>query len=186
MSKKIHIILRIILLIIFLGAAMPAPVQAAETQPITGWKGPCACYYQVEKRDTVVKIARMFGITAKELADANFITTSTKLKVGSFLCIPKTAIKIVYPKAKLSGTVIFNHLTITGSNFPKEETFIVRIRARREATWTKLGVIKTKKDGTFERSFRIPKDLQNARYFEVCLKHSQQGYSICSFVPRLW
>ena len=186
MLRKFSYHMSWILLLTILFSALPTPATAAETSELAGWKGKCACFYQVEKRDTLTKIARIFGIRAQEIADANFITTSTKLKEGQILCIPRVAFSIAHPKATYQGSVVFNRLFIHGSNFPKEERFIVRIRALDEESFTRVGVLETDEYGEFENNFRISKDYQNTRRFEVCLKHSVKGYQTCIKVRRIF
>ena len=186
MIKKFSYQIHWIILLTLLFSALPVQTQAADAGEVSAWKGKCACFYQVEKRDTLTKIARIFGIRAQEIADANFITTSTKLKEGQVLCIPRVAFSIVHPKASFQGSVVFNRLFIHGSNFPKEERFIVRIRALDEESFTRIGVLETDEYGEFENNFRISKDYQNTRRFEVCLKHAVKGYQSCIKVRRIF
>jgi hypothetical protein len=184
MSKFIFITLRLAILIAILFTAFPA--QAAGTPDLAGWKGKCVCLYPVDKGETLTQIARLFGISAQEIADANGISTSTKLKNGQILCIPRVAFKLAFPKAQLSGSVALKRLYIEGGDFPKLESYSVRIRARNQTTWTRIGVLRTDKNGEFERNFRIPNIFQDVRRFEVCLKHTLKGYTVCTFAPRVW
>lgn len=187
MQKYCFLSLRFFVLFAILISAIPAPAQAAESPAESyGWKVKCACWYQIEKGDTLTKIARMFGITAQEIADANYITTSTKLKVGQVLCIPGVAFPKVYPKAHFSGSVAYKRLFIDGSDFPAYEKYFVRIRVRNQTTWTRVGVLTTDKNGEFEKNFRIPNSFLGANRFEVCLKHTLKGYTVCNYVARIW
>jgi LysM repeat protein len=185
MKKFFSHILRLVILLAILIAALPTPAQAAEAPQQAGWKGKCACFFQVEKRDTLPKIARMFGISAQEIADANFITTSTKLKVGQVLCIPRVAFPKVYPKASFSGSVAFNRVFIEGSNFPAKERFIVRMRVRNQGAWVVIGALTTDKNGVIKNNFRIPKNFYKERRFEICLKLNTSGDTVCTQVKRV-
>ncbi len=186
MKKFVIIILRSALILAILFTALPTPVRAASVPEIAGWNTKCVCLFQIEKGDNLNKIARIFGITAKEIADANYITTSTKLKVGQVLCIPRVAFTKLYPKASLSGEVALKWLFLEGSHLPAQEKYFVRIRVPNQIDWVKVGAFKTDKYGEFDKDFRIPNTFLGAKRFEVCVKHINKSYTVCTFVKRLW
>lgn len=186
LKNSLFLTLRILTLLAFLLMTLPAPAQAVASPESAAVKIKCNCWYQIEKGDTLRKIARIFGISVRELADANHITTSTKLKVGQILCIPRIAFTKIYPKASFTGSVALKRLYINGSNFPAKEKYFVRIRLRNQTTWTMLGMLTTDKNGKFETNFRIPNRFQEATRFEVCLKHTLKGYTVCNYVARVW
>lgn len=68
----------------------PAPV--APVQEVKEDKkettSPCREMHKVKRKETIFSISRMYGISEKELIDANPELKTEKLKKGKFLCIP--------------------------------------------------------------------------------------------------
>ena len=62
----------------------PAP-QVKEEAPQTS---PCREMHKVKRKETIFSISRQYGISEKELIDANPELKKGKLKKGKFLCIP--------------------------------------------------------------------------------------------------
>lgn len=66
----------------------PAAVVEPTAPPVPLPAAPSAQEYTVAKGDSFTSIGKKFGVTAKEIADANPGVDSTKLKIGSKLHIP--------------------------------------------------------------------------------------------------
>ena len=58
--------------------------EIASTEPTS----PCREMHKVKRKETIFSISRQYGISEKELIDANPELKNGKLKKGSFLCIP--------------------------------------------------------------------------------------------------
>ncbi len=186
LKRGISYLVRLLILCSLLLAITPTPARAGAYPPGVIPKQHCAFRYWTEKGDTIARIARKIGIPAQALADANKLPLNLKLREGMLLCVPVIPKTIKYPDSKLEVQVYGNHLLISGSNFPAKKTYIVRMRARWDDDWVKLGVLRTDKHGAFEDSFRIPKEYKETRYFEVCLKESLKGCKVCVYATRIW
>ena len=68
------------------------PVPVAPVQEVKEDKkettSPCREMHKVKRKETIFSISRMYGISEKELIDANPELKTEKLKKGKFLCIP--------------------------------------------------------------------------------------------------
>ncbi len=186
LKRKLAFILRLALLCSLLLALTPMPVRAETSLSPSAAVHHCAYRYWTVKGDTIARIAHKLGVPAQALADANHLPLGLKLRADMILCVPVMVKKITYPDSELDIQVYGNHLLIYGSNFPVKKVFYVRLRARNDADWVRLGVVQTKKDGTMEASFRIPKEYQDTKNFEVCLKEGKTGCKVCQYVTRTW
>lgn len=64
--------------------AIEEKAQTQEQAPTS----PCREMHKVKRKETIFSISRQYGISEKELIDANPELKTNKLKNGSFLCIP--------------------------------------------------------------------------------------------------
>ena len=64
-----------------------APVQEVKEEK-KETTSPCREMHKVKRKETIFSISRMYGISEKELIDANPELKTEKLKKGKFLCIP--------------------------------------------------------------------------------------------------
>ena len=62
----------------------PAPQQEVKKEE----KSPCREMHKIKRKETIFSISRQYGISEKELIDANPELKTEKLKKGNFLCIP--------------------------------------------------------------------------------------------------
>ena len=67
--------------------APTAPVQEVKEEK-KETTSPCREMHKVKRKETIFSISRMYGISEKELIDANPELKTEKLKKGKFLCIP--------------------------------------------------------------------------------------------------
>jgi LysM repeat protein len=63
---------------------VPATPSATPTPTVT----PTPIIYTIEKGDTLIPIARKFGVTVKEITDANGISDPRRLRIGQEIIIP--------------------------------------------------------------------------------------------------
>ena len=66
---------------------VPATPSATPTPTVT----PTPIIYAIQKGDTLIPIARKFGVTVKEITDANGITDPRRLRIGQEIIIPVQA-----------------------------------------------------------------------------------------------
>lgn len=59
---------------------------------------PCREMHKVKRKETIFSISRQYGISEKELIDANPELKNGKLKRGKFLCIPHKKVVVRKPK----------------------------------------------------------------------------------------
>ena len=67
------------------GTSGAAPASVSGSKPATGGQGKT---YTVQKGDTLLSIARRYGLTVKQLQTANNITNPDKIFPGQKLVIP--------------------------------------------------------------------------------------------------
>lgn len=95
-----------------------------------------------------------------------------------------------YIKLDYHSYVYLNRVTVWGDYLPRWHDFAVRVRADRDSPWIKVGTFSPGRDGSFEKHFRLPPELRDARFYEVCLKDLDWDFSLCTrvdlrFGPRL-
>ena len=171
-----HSLAVLIVLSMVLGA-FPKPAQAAT----------CDTYYTVKSGDTKSRIAQLYKITWREIAEANDLEEPYNLTVGQRLCIPFSEDDEERPNPNINIKVSVTHttMTITVSGLSdKKAVFIVRTR---DATigiggWQNLGRLKGKKSTTTKGIFIIPKQLIKTLYLQVCLKNSSTDELTCRTV----
>ncbi len=86
-----------------------APAQKVEKQPAS----PCREMHKVKRKETIFSISRQYGISEKELIDANPELKNGKLKRGKYLCIPHK--KVVEKKPQLELRIPSNEELIAKS-----------------------------------------------------------------------
>ncbi len=67
------------------------PVPATPSDTPTPTATPTPIIYVIQKGDTLIPIARKFGVTVKEIQEANGITDPRRLKIGQEILIPARA-----------------------------------------------------------------------------------------------
>lgn len=78
--------------------------KPVESQPVAEQKpeqtpaSPCREMHKVKRKETIFSISRQYGISEKELIDANPELKNGKLKKGKFLCIPHKKVVVHKPK----------------------------------------------------------------------------------------
>jgi len=94
--------------------------QPTEQKPVVEQKkeeqtpaSPCREMHKVKRKETIFSISRQYGISEKELIDANPELKNGKLKKGKFLCIPHK--KVVKQKPQLELRIPSNEELIAKS-----------------------------------------------------------------------
>lgn len=181
-------VLSVVLVLAFLAASLPQPALAAQVN--------CAKKYTVVSGDTLSKIAFDNNITVQELATANDLKDPYTLFIGQELCIPGTTTTTTTGTTTTGTTstttsnskdpnmalaVEANTLTITTANFPTQSNFYIKAGEGRYKTqsWYKLGRLHTKKTGAVIASYKLPKQLRNVRYLNVCVKNAISDAVLC-------
>jgi LysM repeat protein len=173
-----------------LAAILPQSAQAAT----------CRAYYTVRDGDTTPYISQTFNLKWRDIANANDMAPSDKIKVGQRLCIPpesastkeesttttggnKTKVRVpdTDSKAVVLVSIAGGRIGLTTKSFSVNHTYLVKAR---DATtgiggWYKIEVINVKKSKTQNFNFNVPKDLRSSTTVSVCLKDLYTDELIC-------
>jgi LysM repeat protein len=169
--------LAILIVMSLLIAALPKTAQAAT----------CDSYYTVRSGDTKTSIAKRFGLDWGQIADANNMETTDRIRVGQRLCIPPEESDDDRPnpnvRLRVSATHLALTLTVSGLS-DKKAVFFVRVRDARVGIggWSKLGRLKVKKGSTTKEIFLIPKEFKSTLYLQVCIKNGSTDEMKCQTV----
>jgi len=165
-------LLRAWLVLAMLATWLPQPVQAA---PGTGTGG-CVTYYQIQKHDTLAKIASLFGISVQRLAAANHRSPSADLKEGKFLCIPAIGFQKGYPKASLTAIIFLQKfLGVQGSCLEAKHKYNIKARPFEIGPGILIGTVRTDQYGNFEKVLTLPSFLRRAWFLHVCIKDAEDS-----------
>lgn len=170
--------LSLVLALAILAALAPQTAQAAVT---------CRSFYVFREGDTKPYIAHTYDLSWKEIAKANNMNSSDKVKVGDRLCIPEgEAADLVTPagssKAKIRVSIVGgNTIRISVDDFSQRHSYLVKVRSSSAGIgdWTKLGRIQVVKNDAQNYTFSIPNDLRDAAILNVCLKDMTTDELIC-------
>ena len=146
----------------------------------------CPYIHFVQKGETLGLIALLYGISVKEILDANDLFPPYHLWAWQPLCIPRIAFHKLYPKASLSAHVFLNRITIWGACFPTGAPYKVKIRAKPSTIWNFVGNLFVNPDGSFTAYFQLPESLRKKDNFQICLKEQVEGYNACVTVDNRW
>ncbi|MFM8322142.1 MAG: hypothetical protein ACKOC5_14615 [Chloroflexota bacterium] len=182
MSKAVTA-LCLTLLLSLLAASLPQPGLAAGPGVLGRH---CRWVYEYEAGIPLSVIARWFGVSLQSLQAANPWLKGHRPAEGDLLCIPQPGFSILYPKAVLQAQVRLGRVTVWGEHFPVRASYFVRIRAYRDGSWKRLGLLRPSEDGEIYRHYKLPKSLLEEKRFEVCLKETRRNYVVCTIVDNRW
>lgn len=194
-----------LLLLAFLFSALPGTAFAANgsAAPAGLQDATCSKTHTVAAGDTLSAISVQYNVSVAEIASANSLQEPYTLSVGQQLCIPGAAQTAATPTATTSGsnsssttassgsgpsmTLSVDEsmmLTIITKNFPTKSSFFVKIAAPGRGTlkYTKIGFLRTKKEGAVTKSFKIPKDFRKIETLVVCVKNASSDAQLCQKV----
>ena len=178
------LVLSIVLTMALLISMLPRSAQAAT----------CVAYYVVREGDTTPKISHTYGLKWREIAKANDMNPVDKLVVGSRLCIPSgadsspaagggtsTFLPETDQNAKFSVTISGGKIYLNLSKFSINHVYLVKVRDAQVGIggWEKLEKVKIKKTTTYNLVLKVPKDLRNTLYLNVCLKDLSSDELVC-------
>jgi LysM repeat protein len=184
-------------LMVMLSLLLGSSIQAATAQS-------CSTQYKVQSGDTLSSIADKYGTTVQALAAANSLTDPYQIYVGQTLCIPAGA--TVSSTGTVSSTSASTTpgftvtpsgmyvVTIKTNKMAAKTPYYVRLysgRTRPMGQGTRLGTIKTDKNGNATKSFGIPSSFydKNAqrwgKYATYCLKNPWNDASNCQTIYML-
>ena len=164
--------LAVMIALAVLAAAAPKPAQA----------GVCEENYTVKAGDTIYKISKKFDVTVYKIARANNMDKPYVVTPGEDLCIPKTpapSSNYTWSAALKNGKV-----SVEGDKFKKSWPLFVKVREDVGDPWYKLGKVVTSKQGELEKTYTLPKGVNNAKVLYVCLKDGVTNYLDCKRVVK--
>ncbi|MBN1146182.1 MAG: LysM peptidoglycan-binding domain-containing protein [Anaerolineales bacterium] len=177
-------ILRLAGALVLLIVACVSPSRQAHAVS-SSWDN-CPYIHFVQKGETLGLIALFYGISVKEILDANELFAPYHLWEWQPLCIPRIAFQKLYPKASLSAHVYLNNISVWGTCFPSSAPYKIKIRAMSSTIWTFVGNLFVNPDGSFKAYFKLPESLSEENNFQICLKEQVKGYSACVTVSDRW
>jgi len=167
-----------LLALVMVVAALPQPALAAT---------PCVAHHTVKSGDTTSMIAHIYGLTWAEIAKANKMKPSDKLKVGQSLCIPSSSTSsggAVTGKmtAKANGTVV----TVTMSDFNKRFVWYINVNdpSKKVSGVFKVGHMIVPVKTTVVGAFKLPLDLRKTSPLNVCAKNVGKAVKICHVITN--
>lgn len=183
----------VMLVLAFMISALPQVAFAADDAT-------CTKSYTVVSGDTLSTIAAKYSTTVAKLAADNNLKEPYSLYVGQQLCVSAAAAATSTETSSSSGSssstssskdpnmtlsVTKGFLTIKTANFPTKSNFYVKIspNARRESSsYTKIGLLKTKKEASVTKTFKLPKDFNHVASISVCVKNAMTDDTLCQSI----
>lgn len=154
----------------------------------------CGKFHTVVAGDTLSSIAFQYGKTYLEIAEANDLKEPYMLSIGMKLCIPgKVTTSTSTSETTSSGTDYAieisrsgTRMTFTVSGFPAKANYWVNVgpAKQRSIDWTRLGKLRTNKDGKAVYFYRFPDNMHDEPYVFVCMKNMVNDKLICKRVPH--
>ena len=187
--------LSVLLVLAFVFSALPQVAFAAEDAT-------CTKSYTVVSGDTLSTIAAKYSTTVAQIASDNSLKEPYTLYVGQQLCVAGAAAATSTGTSSTSGSTSSSNtksskdpdmtlsvtpgfLTIKTANFPTKSNFYIKIspNIRRESSsYTKIGLLKTKKEGSVTKTFKLPKDFNHVASISVCVKNAMTDDTLCRSV----
>lgn len=186
-SRAIKIV-GILIIAALLVSVLPQFTQVASAQT-------CSKKYTVVAGDTLSSIAAKYNTTVQALADLNDLTAPYVLSVGQVICLPSTAKEITAtpkpgtssskPTYDMSVTRDGTRITLNVASFPANSNFHVRVgEYMKRSGWTRIGKMKTNKNGSGEAIYGIPQGLRRSPTYYICLKNQVTDKLVCSKVTQ--
>jgi len=177
------------LLLVFLGLALLLsafpPVQGQARGLKAGQQAvECETYHRVRRGETLYRIGLRYGVSWREIAEANYLRNPNRIYAGQTLCIPGEADEPEEKPARIPTFTIASvgrnkSVTIQTANFPADTRFVVRM-----GRYGTLGVngiavatIDSEEGGSFRATFQIPEELQGRSRIAIRLESASGYYS---------
>ena len=174
------------LLVIVLVAGLVVPFQP--TLAATD----CKAVVNVRPGNTLAGFAQKYDVRFEDLAKANGLYKPYyTIYVYQDLCIPKTSKPYTSSpntantaaadyQASLSG----NNLVITTSNFPKQNSYYIKVGSAGNKAKQKIDQLNTKTGGSLKGIYLLPDKMKTAATISVCLKNNVSDANVCRVAKR--
>ena len=146
----------------------------------------CTEYHTVQRGEYLVKIANMYGVSWRWLADINDLVTPSKIYPGQKLCVAvetgsttPTPPTFKIPTFSIKSVVKNETVTINTSNFPANTSFAVLMgkMGTRGVNGIKVDTIASGSGGSFTKTFQIPSELEGLSQIAIRLEATNgSGY----------
>ena len=183
-SRLLSLLLLLSMLIVL------APQPAASAASLAAVK--CDRSYEVKRGDTLARIGSAFGRTAAQIVDENDFNPPYTIYVGQRICIPVKSVsglpKLASKYANALAAYFAFGRTETEAliyiyNYPKTTVYVKATNAKDpEHKFYKIGTLNIVANQKAYR-FKLPAQLQNVKYLQVCLKDRTTSYLQCA-TPR--
>lgn len=185
LNGVLFLLLCVVTLAAVMAGSMPQPTRAAVA---------CGKYHTVVAGDTLSSIAYTYGKTYLEIAEANDLKEPYTLTIGMKLCIPgKVTTSSSTSETTSTGSnyeIAINRsgtrMTFSVSGFPAKANYWVNVgpAKKRGIDWTRLGKLRTNKDGAAVYYYRFPDNMYDEPYVYVCMKNMVNDKLVCKRVPH--
>ncbi len=141
----------------------------------------CTQYHLVKPGDTLLRIARFYGLSWKTLAEWNHLKNPNLIYSGTWLCVsitPKPPKPKVVPTFSIIGVVRNTSVTIRTANFPANDTFNVYMNTygTKGINGIKVGTLASGDGGKLDATFTIPAALKGYWRIAIRLQSPTSGY----------
>ncbi len=174
-TKFLMILAALAMTFSLIGAAVQPASAAAESLTCTQW-------HTVQRGEYLVKIARMYDTTWRELAELNGLTNPSRIYPGQKLCVSGTSTGSPATPPSSSGQVRVyalsvredEYATLRGRGLAANSTYTVYFSRYGNSSGSPLrvGTATTDKNGAFTRTFSIPSALVDVARIGVSLYNS--------------
>lgn len=154
-------------------------------QPAAAQAATCTQYHTVQRGESLYLIGQRYGVSWRTLAQINNLANPRLIFAGQRLCvatqgstpvIPDTG--FITPTFQITGVNRDQNVTIRTSNFPANDTFVVRMgrMGTRGVGGIQVGTLNTGAGGTLTPTFNIPAELQGLPRIAIRLESPTSGY----------
>ena len=173
MNTRTNILMMFVAIAITLGLVGVAaqPVSAASQLTCNQW-------HTVQRGEYLVKIARMYNTTWRELAELNGLVNPSRIYPGQKLCVSGSASSPIPVDNSYSGVRVYalsvredEYVELKGMGLAAGSTYTVYMRAYGHSSGAsvRVGSATTDKYGAFTRTFFIPGSLVDVPRIEARL-----------------
>ncbi|MFN2194742.1 MAG: LysM peptidoglycan-binding domain-containing protein [Anaerolineales bacterium] len=180
--KKVAFILMVSALLMTQVAAI-APTAYAANQPVV--PANCTRLHTVQKNETLTKIGRLYGTTARALITMNQIEEPGRIKPGMILCVAQPAVAVpavpvlgadTSTSVRVSATQVHEDkdVTLSGKNLANNSRYSVYMvrYGKDNSLAVPAGFVTTNSSGAFTSTVRLPKKMVDVAKITVILRNS--------------
>jgi hypothetical protein len=128
------------------------------------------------------------GVPIRILMMVNGFNRNYQLEVGETLCIPPEGEYTFYDWDCYYSDPVFEayafgkRVYIEGSDFPRSNTYFVRVAPYGSGAWKRVGSVTASRRGQFSASFKIPSSMRKYPVLMVCIKNVDNDRVYCTAV----